>query len=104
MYPFFKKKKQIYEKLIKQTEIIFAIGNVPHETRRMLEISNQVGKEIATSDKGSQFDHGFLNEFKKLNSKLKITLSEEVIHLTFFPHSFAVKVKSGACYIIGQWY
>ena len=26
-----------------------------------------------------------------------------VVHLTFPPHIFPVQVKSGACYITGQW-
>ena len=26
-----------------------------------------------------------------------------VVHLTFHPHIFFVQVKSGACYITGQW-
>ena len=27
----------------------------------------------------------------------------EGVHLTFPPHIFSVQVKSGACYITGQW-
>ena len=27
----------------------------------------------------------------------------EGVHLTFLPHIFPVQVKSGACYIAGQW-
>ena len=37
------------------------------------------------------------------NSLLVKTVDEEVAHLTFFPHIFSVQVKSGACYIKGQW-
>ena len=65
---------------------------MPHKTRRMLESWNEVGKKIATSDKESELNHDFLNELKKLNSKPKITISEEVIPVTFRPHFFAVQV------------
>ena len=30
-------------------------------------------------------------------------LSQEGVHLTLLPLIFSVQVKSGACYITGQW-
>ena len=37
------------------------------------------------------------------NFLLVKTVEEEVVHLTFSRHIFSVQVKSGACYITGQW-
>ena len=37
------------------------------------------------------------------NMRLLLIPRKKVVHLTFPPHIFSLQVKSGACYIMGQW-